>query len=124
MRTPLAKVRGLGSAKEGTGHWWTQRVTAILNLVLLTWLVASFVVLAGTDYAGAKAWLQHPVAAALMVLAVGNLFYHVRTGLQVAIEDYIHKEGTKVVLLALLTLVCLLLAAIGIIAVLSIAFGS
>lgn len=124
MRTPLSRVRGLGSAKDGTDHWWKQRLTAMINLPLMLWLVISIVALSGHDYAQAVAWLKHPVAATLMVLALLNLFYHLRLGLQVVVEDYIHAEGTKVVLLTLLTLSCAGLALLASLSVVKVFLGS
>lgn len=121
MRTPLGKVRGLGSAKDGTDHWWKQRVTAIINVPLMLWLVASVVGLAGSDYETVVTWLQHPVAATLMILVLVNIFYHLRLGLQVFIEDYIHKEGTKVLLLVTVTLLSALFCLMGIVSVLQVA---
>lgn len=124
MRTPLARIRGLGSAKDGTEHWWRQRVSALINLPLLLWLVVSIAALAGRDHATAVQWLSHPVAATLIILALVNLFYHIRLGLQVAVEDYIHKEGTKILLLVLITLFTALFGLMAVLAVLKLALGS
>jgi len=97
----LGRVRGLGSAKEGAGHWWRQRVTAFGNLVLVLWLVLSLLRLPGLDYDTVRIWLQAPIVAVPMALIVVNTFWHMRMGLQVVIEDYQHDES-RIVALALL----------------------
>jgi succinate dehydrogenase / fumarate reductase, membrane anchor subunit len=99
--TSLGRVRGLGSAKEGAGHWWQQRVTAFANIVLIGWFVASLVALPNLDYDTLTAWMRQPLVAVPLMLIVLNTFWHFRLGLQVVIEDYQHDE-TRVVLLALL----------------------
>lgn len=123
LRTPLGRVRGLGSAKEGVAHWWTQRVTALALIPLAIWFVASVVSLAGADYAEVVIWLRAPVVAALMVLLLVAAFYHAALGLQVVIEDYVHEEGAKLAAILLVKAVCLVLALAGVFAVLKIAFG-
>ena len=108
IRAPLAKVRGLGSAKEGTGHFITQRVSAIGLFILLPWLICSLIlsrVQFGWEHAAV--WLNAPwnaVPAALFVIAA---FTHMRVGMQVVIEDYIQKSGTRLLLLVLNTFVAL-----------------
>jgi succinate dehydrogenase / fumarate reductase, membrane anchor subunit len=100
--TSLGQVRGLGSAKSGTHHWMMQRVTAIANLTLLTWLIVSLVTNDLGSYDTLHRWLGSPFAAAPLALLVVSTFTHLRLGLTVLIEDYLHAEGTK--LLALVTL--------------------
>ena len=95
MRTPLAKVRGLGSAKEGTGHFWRQRLTAIANVPLTLFLVISLIRYAGADYASVTAFLSYPIVAILMLLLVLSAVIHMRLGMQVIIEDYVDNEGLK-----------------------------
>lgn len=95
IKTPLARARGLGSAKEGTDHWMMQRVTAIANVPLMIWLVYSIIALKGSSHTDFTAWLAHPVNAILMILVVISTFYHAKLGSQVVIEDYIHHEGFK-----------------------------
>ena len=110
LQSPLARVRHLGSAKEGVSHWWWQRLTAILLVPLSLWFVGSLLslVAGGADRDDFVDWLSGPVAAVLMLLFLGATFYHLKLGLQVVIEDYVH--GTcKWVLLILNTLLCLLL---------------
>jgi len=122
MRTPLGRVRGLGSAKEGVGHWWTQRLTAVALVPLLLWFVASLVQLVGADYAHVVAWIARlPVAVLLCLLFVAG-FYHLSLGLQVVIEDYVHREPCRIVALVLVKFGCWALAAAALFSVLKIAF--
>ncbi|MGL5735513.1 MAG: succinate dehydrogenase, hydrophobic membrane anchor protein, partial [Beijerinckiaceae bacterium] len=96
MRTPLAKVRGLGSAKSGTEHFWLQRVTAFANVILTFAFIAILIALAGRGYGDARALLSRPLVSALLALFVISGVIHMRLGMQVIIEDYIHGEGAKV----------------------------
>ncbi len=99
MRTPLGKVRGLGSAKDGTEHFWQQRLTAIANIPLLVFLVWLLVSLYGRDHASVVATLSSPLVAIALLLAIISVFYHMRLGMQTIIEDYVHHEGRKIALL-------------------------
>ena len=108
LRDPLAKARGLGSAKEGAGHFISQRVTALALFVLLPWVIISLI-LARVQYGwqAAALWLNMPwnaVPAALLVIAA---FYHMKLGMQVVIEDYIGKTWSRALLLILNTFVAL-----------------
>lgn len=123
MKTPLAKVRGLGSAKDGTHHWWLQRVTAIANIPLVIFMVISFVGNVGKSHAEWVAWVKQPFASVLLILFIANFVYHMRLGLQVFIEDYVHDHGTKIASMLVLTFACVLIAALSIFSVLRIAFG-
>jgi succinate dehydrogenase / fumarate reductase membrane anchor subunit len=124
FRTELGRVRGLGAAKEGVHHWWMQRVSAIALVPLTLWFVIALVAHVGDDYAAARAWLASPVTFGLMVLLIGATFYHAQLGLQVVIEDYIHREGWKITLILVTKLASLVLALAAIVALLVIAFGS
>lgn len=124
LRTPLGRVIGLGSAKEGVEHWWHQRLTAIALVPLALWFVISLIAHLGSDYSHAVQWIGAPVPAILMVLLIGATFYHAMLGLQVVIEDYVHQEWVKMTALVLLRLVCLVLGVAGIFAVLRLAFKS
>ncbi|MFH1600343.1 MAG: succinate dehydrogenase, hydrophobic membrane anchor protein [Pseudomonadota bacterium] len=90
LRNPLARAKGLGSAKDGTSHWWHQRLTAIALLLLSPWFVILMVGLIGDDQDTVRAVLAQPLTAALMTAFVLSLLWHARLGLQVVIEDYVH----------------------------------
>jgi succinate dehydrogenase / fumarate reductase membrane anchor subunit len=100
MRTPLARVRGLGSAKSGTAHFWHQRLTGLANIVLAIGLVAIVLMLIGAPYVEAIRVISHPFASLILLAGVISAAVHMRIGMQVIIEDYVHGEGLK--LLALL----------------------
>ena len=104
LRTPLSLTKGLGSAKDGVGHWTMQRLTAVANVVLIIWFLFSAIGLAGADFETTRAWLASPVSASLMLLLITSAFYHAKLGLQVVIEDYVHHEGLKIASLTALTL--------------------
>lgn len=97
----MGRVRGLGSAHSGSHHWWLQRVTAMGNVVLTIWLVVSLLRLPSLDYGTVTGWLATPWAAVPMILFVINVFWHLRLGLQVVIEDYVH-GGLRIVAMGLL----------------------
>ena len=124
LQTAIARVRGLGAAREGLHHWKAQRITAVANLVLVLWFVFSAMALAGADHAEVRAWLGSPVAASLMILLVISTFYHARLGLQVVIEDYVHHTAIKLAAITVLTLLCAGLATACIVAVLHVSSGS
>ncbi|MBM7405318.1 MULTISPECIES: succinate dehydrogenase, hydrophobic membrane anchor protein [Sphingomonas] len=119
--TSIGRVRGLGSAKQGTHHWWHQRLTAGSNLLLLLWFLFSIAMLPSYDFASLTKWLSSGWAALPMALLIATLFYHARLGLQVVIEDYQHDE-TRVVLLVVLNLLTALGAGLAIFSILRIAF--
>ena len=121
--TPIKRVRGLGSAHHGAHHWLVQRFTAVGNLVLSIWLIASIIGLPDLSYATVSKWLAQPVSATAMILLVISTFWHARLGLQVLIEDYLHNSGTKFAALAALNLVVIGGGAFAIFSVASLAFG-
>ncbi len=123
MNNPLAKVRGLGSAKDGTHHWWNHRITAVANIPLTIFMVISFVGNVGKTHADIIAWLKQPIASVAMILFMINVLYHMRLGLQVAIEDYVTNKGTKVAVMIAVTFACVAMAALSIFSILKIAFG-
>ena len=123
LRSPLGRALGLGSAKEGVEHWWAQRLTSLALIPLSLWFVASVIAHIGTGHAEFSAWLSSPVTAVLMILTVGVTFHHTASGLQVVVEDYVHTEWVKLAVLIAVRFACFVLAAVGIFAVLKIAFG-
>jgi succinate dehydrogenase / fumarate reductase membrane anchor subunit len=123
LRSEIGQVRGLGSARNGTHHWWMQRVTAIANVLLMIWLLASLVAGAAADHAVMVAWVGQPLTAVLLSLLVISLFYHVRLGLQVFIEDYVHTPGNKVAALIGATFFTVLAAALALFSILKIALA-
>jgi succinate dehydrogenase / fumarate reductase, membrane anchor subunit len=122
-RTPIAKARGLGTARSGLQHWKMQRLTAIANLLLVLWFMFSAMALSGSGYDQVRAWLASPVTASLMVLLIVSTFYHARLGLQVVVEDYVHHEGARIASLVAIALIVLALAVACIVAVLTVAIG-
>jgi succinate dehydrogenase / fumarate reductase membrane anchor subunit len=123
FQSPLTRVRGLGSAKNGTHHWWMQRVTAVALIPLCLWFVIAMIKMTGASYGDATDWVQSPFNAIMLLLLIGATFYHMQLGLQVVIEDYVQSEGAKVVLLMAQKLASLALAVAAGFAVLKIAFG-
>ena len=95
MRTPLGRVRGLGSARDGTGHFWRQRVTAVANVPLTLFLVVSIIAHVGAGYEEMRAFVAQPLVAVLFLALVASAVVHMRLGMQVIIEDYVHGEGLK-----------------------------
>lgn len=124
IRTPLARVRGLGSAKEGTDHFWRQRVTAVANLFLVIFAVFLLLRLVGASYAQASEMLANPFVTVALGMLVLSGVIHMRLGMQVVIEDYIHSEGLKIALLMLNTFFAIAVGATCLLAVLKLAFGS
>jgi succinate dehydrogenase / fumarate reductase, membrane anchor subunit len=118
----IGRVRGLGSAKHGSKHWIDQRVTAVGNLLLTSWLVVSLLRLPNMEYAALAAWLAQPIVAVPMILMLVSIFSHVRLGLQVLIEDYVHDDGNKFAALTILNFYVIGAAAFGIFMVAKLAF--
>ena len=123
LRSPLSKVKGLGSAKDGTGHFWHQRLTSRLLIPLVLWVGFSLAALP-VDHATLVGWIQRPWVSVALVLLVITVFYHAQLGLQVIIEDYISSHSKRTVTLLLTNLACLLCGTIGVISVLKISFGA
>ena len=123
METPMARVRGLGSAREGAHHWWIERLTSVSTLLLFVWLLVSLLRLPGLDYRTVTEWLQSPIAAVPMLLLILSTFWHLKLGMQVVIEDYVHEEGWKFLSILLLNFATVVAAAFALFAVLRIALG-
>jgi succinate dehydrogenase / fumarate reductase membrane anchor subunit len=123
MRSALGRVRGLGSAKSGTAHWWSQRLSAIALVPLTLWFIGSLVVLAGASHGDIAAWVSSPIVASLLVLLIATTFYHSFLGLQVVIEDYVHNEPLKLATLIVVQGASFVLALIGIVSVFMLLFG-
>jgi succinate dehydrogenase / fumarate reductase, membrane anchor subunit len=121
MRSPLARAIGLGSAREGVGEWWAERVSAVALIPLTLWFAASIIAHTGSDYATFIAWMRTPLAATLMILLLIALFHHTALGLQVVFEDYVH-SGAKFAWVIAARLGCFALAIAGVVATLHIAF--
>ncbi len=124
LRSPLGRVLGMGSAKDGTGHWWAQRVSAVALIPLTLWFLYSLIALPVLDYATVKAWLALPISSFLAALSVTVLTHHSYLGTMVVVEDYVHGPGLKVVTLMLLRFLYVLFGGAGIFAILRVAFGT
>jgi succinate dehydrogenase / fumarate reductase membrane anchor subunit len=123
-RTPLARVRGLGSAKAGVEHFWRQRLTAIANIFLVTFLIWLLASLAGADYPTVRTTLAKPhIAIPLLLLLLSGLV-HMRLGMQTIIEDYVHGEGSRVVALMLNSFFVVTVGLVCVFAVLKLSFGA
>ncbi|MBL0914036.1 MAG: succinate dehydrogenase, hydrophobic membrane anchor protein [Sphingopyxis sp.] len=121
--TRLGRVRGLGSAQHGSQHWLQQRLTALGNILLVTWFVVSMFRLQPTDYAEVHRWASNPMVGFALILLVISVFWHLRLGLQVLIEDYVHGEATRLLALVLLNFYAIGGAAYGIFAIVRIALA-
>lgn len=124
MRTPLKKVRHLGAAKEGVQHWWIQRVTAIAMIPLLLIMVVSVLKLAGGDHAAVVAAFKNPLFAVIALLSILAVFWHMKLGLQVVIEDYVHHEGLKIGSLLVITFAVFIVGGAAALSVLKLFFGA
>lgn len=121
LRSPLGRVLGMGSAKDGTGHWWAQRVSAVALIPLSLWFVFSLLMLPDLDYATVRTWLSLPVSGFLAVLLLWVLTYHSYLGTTEVVEDYVHSAGMKLLSLLLLRFLYVLVCGAGIFAILRVA---
>jgi succinate dehydrogenase / fumarate reductase, membrane anchor subunit len=124
LRTPLARARGLGSARAGVHHWWAQRLTAIALIPLVVWFAISLVMMSGADYGAVRAWIGSPMVMVLLILTIAVGLHHGQLGLQVVIEDYVHGDGSKLALIVAVRFIAVLFGLAAIVAVLRIGFGS
>ena len=123
LRSPLARARGLGSAKDGTHHWWVQRVTAVALVPLTVWFVASLVMLSGATFGQIGNWIEDPLVMTFLILFIGIGMHHAQLGLQVVIEDYVQGEGMRIACVLLVRFIAVVAGLAGIIAVLKVGVG-
>jgi succinate dehydrogenase / fumarate reductase membrane anchor subunit len=123
MRTPLGRVRGLGAARSGTEHFWRQRLTAVANVPLTIAFVLIVVSLLGRNHAAAAQILGSPLVAIVMLLFIASITTHMRIGMQVIIEDYVHEEPAKLILLMLNTFFTLAVGLASAYGILKLSFG-
>lgn len=124
LRSPMARVLGLGAAKSGVSHWWMQRITSVALLVLTSWFAGSLLSLGAFGWPVVTAWVAQPINAVLLCLLIATTAYHSQLGVQVVVEDYVAHKGAKIVTMLLLNFIHVALAAVGLFAVLKIAFGA
>jgi succinate dehydrogenase / fumarate reductase membrane anchor subunit len=118
LRTPLGRVLGMGSAKDGTAHWSAQRVSAVALIPLTLWFLFSLLLLPDLEYATVKVWLSLPISGFLTVLLLAVLTYHSYLGTTVVVEDYVHSAGMKLLTLLTLRFLYVLVCGAGVFAVL------
>ena len=123
MRTPLGTVRGTGTAKSGTGDFWRQRLTAVANVPLTIAGVIIVIALTGRNHAAAVQILGSPIVAIVMLLFILSISVHMRIGMQVIIEDYVHEEKTKLALILLNTFYVMVVGLAAVYAILKLSFG-
>lgn len=124
LRSPLGKVMGLGAAKEGAGHWWSQRVSAVGLVLLAPWFLLSLIALGDLSYAHVVIWVASPVNTVLLSLLIVTMAYHAQLGLQVVVEDYVAHKGTRIVVMLVINFALLVLGLLGVFSVLRIAFAA
>ena len=123
MRTPLARAKGLGASGHGVEHWWLHRMTAVSNIPLIIAFVIIVVALTGRSHAQAVAFVSHPVVAILLVLCLISVTNHMRLGMQIVIEDYVHDKGLKIAAVMANNFFTVVIAVICLFSVLKISFG-
>ena len=121
FRSPLAQVIGLGTAKEGSAHWWWQRLTAVALVPLTIWFTYSLATLTGPCIDTIDLWLQSPVSTTLLIAFVVSLFHHTQLGLQVVLEDYIHHEALKIFSILFVKAIAIMLTILSTISILQVA---
>jgi succinate dehydrogenase / fumarate reductase, membrane anchor subunit len=123
QRSALGRVLGYGSAKEGVAHWWAQRLTSVGLIVLGFWFVVSLLALPGRDYPTVVAWMRGGFTAPALILFVLACAWHSQLGIRVIVEDYVHDVGTKTLALGVSSFAHIVIAALGVVAVLRVALG-
>lgn len=124
MRTPLGIVKGLGSAKSGTHHWWVQKLTSLALIPLSLWFLVSMAILASAEYGAVIIWVKSPFVTVFLILFIAILFYHLKLGVQVVIEDYVYKPVTKALALFFNAAFGYVFGLLAILSILKIALGS
>jgi succinate dehydrogenase / fumarate reductase membrane anchor subunit len=123
LRTPLSKVRGLGSAKDGTHHFWYQRITAIVLVPLILWICYSLIRMTTMEYESVLIWISSPINTLLLLALVIAVFFHALLGIQVVIEDYIHTEWQKIASIILVKFLVFLAGMASVLAIVKIFLG-
>jgi succinate dehydrogenase / fumarate reductase, membrane anchor subunit len=123
MRTPLARVLGRGAARSGTGHFWRQRLTAVANIPLTIAAIVIIVMLLGRNQAAAAQILGTPLVAIIMLLFIASITTHMRIGMQVILEDYVHDEVAKLILIMANTFFCIAVALASAYGIFKLSFG-
>jgi succinate dehydrogenase / fumarate reductase, membrane anchor subunit len=123
IRTPLARVRGRGAARSGTRDFWRQRLTAVANIPLTIAAIIIIIMLLGRNQAAVAQILGAPLVAIIMLLFVASVTVHMRIGMQVIIEDYVHDESTKLTLIMANTFFAIAVALASAFGILKLAFG-
>jgi len=123
LRSPLARVLGQGSAKEGVHHWWMQRLTSVALVPLTVWFVVSLLSLPSLDHATVSAWIGQLWTAVFLILLVLTGAWHSQLGARVVVEDYVHESGARTLVLTLITFFHVVVAVAGVLAILKVALG-
>ena len=123
LRSPLARVLGQGSAKEGVHHWWMQRLTSVALVPLSVWFVVSLLSLPSLDHATVSAWIGQLWTAVFLILLVLTGAWHSQLGVRVVVEDYVHESGARTLVLTLVTFFHVVVAVAGVLAILKVALG-
>jgi len=123
MRTPLARAKGLGAAGHGAGEWWIHRMTAVSNVPLVVFFVIVVAALAGRPHGEAVGIVSHPLVAIGLILLIVSITNHMRMGVQIIIEDYVHDKGLKIAAVIANTFFAIVIAAACLFSILKISFG-
>lgn len=124
MINPIARARGHGSAKSGVHHWYAQRASAVLLILLVGWLIFAMISLAGATHAEASEFIAFPANAAFLSVLLVTLLYHAMLGLQVVIEDYVHQPAVEIILYFLTRAGAFIGMALGLVHILKLALGA
>lgn len=124
LRSPLARVLGRGSAKDGVHHWWVQRLTSVALVPLTVWFVVSLLSLPAHDYATVTEWMRQLWTEVFLILLLLTGTWHSQLGVRVVVEDYVHGQGMKALSLALVTFFHVVVAVAGMLAILRVALGA